>query len=90
VALSTLTGIDQPRLSRFERGETVPSVEELIAISEALNVDVLALMGVENGGVGSLAASRRLAKLLDRIPPSDRQLLMQIAELMAKRADKPA
>jgi hypothetical protein len=25
-----------------------------------------------------------------RIPPFDRQLLMQIAELMAKRADKPA
>mgnify|MGYP000890864034 FL=1 len=42
--LETLTGISQDQISRIESGERIPSVRQLVAISEALQCSPAALL----------------------------------------------
>ena len=42
--LEQLTGISQDQISRFESGERIPSVRQLVAISEALRCSPAVLL----------------------------------------------
>lgn len=50
--LAKKLGINRATVSKYESGAVVPSVEQLTAISSALNVPIGSLMGLENMGGG--------------------------------------
>lgn len=86
--LASQAGIRQPRLSKFESGDATPSVAELKELARVLGVDVVDLMGVGGASADPDATKRRLGQIVDGLSPSDREMLIQIAEVILERAKR--
>lgn len=81
--LAGLIEVDAETVSRFERGISLPSLERLWFIADALDVGVADLM-VEATTLPSDQA-RRLATIMEELPAVDQRLLMDFAQLLQRR-----
>lgn len=78
-----LVEVDAETISRFERGTSVPSLQRLFVIANALGAGVGELLTETSALSGDRAET--LAAMLKGMKAADQQLLMDIAGLMAKR-----
>lgn len=81
--LAGLVEVDPVTVSRFERGTSVPSLQRLFVIAQALEASVGELLAETSPLPGDSAP--RLATLLKGLQTADQQLLMDIADLLQKR-----
>lgn len=81
--LAGFVEVDPVTVSRFERGTSVPSLQRLFVIAQALDVSVGELLAEASPLPGDSAP--RLAILLKGLKATDQQLLMSIADLLQKR-----
>ena len=81
--LAEKVGIESVTLSRIETGTSLPSIERLAAIADALEVAVASLVG----GVSHHASDQahEIASSMKMLAPDDRRLLMDMFKQLATR-----
>lgn len=78
--LAHRTGLSEDALGLMERGCNSPRIESLFAISDALRVPVLSLLGGHASKPrGRSLAMERLVSYLDRLPEADIRMVHEIA-----------
>lgn len=89
------TGLLRCYVSRVENGHTVPSLETLQRLANALEVEVYQLFYEEEGEPEPVApglmeipdrVDRKLLLLLRQVNEADRKLVLAVARKMAQRA----
>ncbi|CAN7338607.1 helix-turn-helix domain-containing protein [Polaromonas sp. LjRoot131] len=81
--LAGLVEVDAETVSRFERGISMPSLERLWVIAEALDVGMSDLLVATSTLPNDQA--RRLTAIMDGLAIADQRLLMDFAQLLQKR-----
>lgn len=87
--LADIVGVSNVSLSNYERGVQTPDIETLSRLADALGVSVDTLIGrnidlIEDHPITHEA--KILAKGVDKLPPSERKQLLEIAHVMFKTA----
>lgn len=75
--------VDSVTVSRFERGTSVPSLQRLFVIAQALDASVSELLTETSPLPGDSAP--RLAAILKGLKAADQQLVMDFVDLLQKR-----
>ena len=81
--LAGLVEVDAETVSRFERGISMPSLERLWIIADALDVGISDLLTATSTLPNDQA--RRLATVMEGLATADQRLLMDFAQLLQKR-----
>ncbi len=81
--LAGLVEVDAETVSRFERGVSLPSLERLSVIADALDVGISDLLAEASTLRGDHA--RRLCTILESLAVADQRLLMDFAQLLQRR-----
>ena len=81
--LAGLVEVDAETISRFERGAVLPSLQRLCRVAEALNVGLGDLLPQASTLPGDQA--QKLTGALHALNKSDRQLLVDFANLLRNR-----
>ena len=86
--LADIVGVSNVSLSNYERGVQAPDIEILSRLADALGVSVDTLIGrnidlIEDHPITQEA--KILAKGVDRLSPSDRRQILEIAHVMFKK-----
>jgi transcriptional regulator with XRE-family HTH domain len=86
--LSELIQIEQPSLSRIERGTLVPSIERLAGIAEKLRCRLADLLGT--AGTAPLDRAIRIQEKLSHLSPVQQELIERIVDDAVALVDAPA
>ena len=81
--LAGLVEVDEETVSRFERGISMPSLERLWVIADALDVGMSDLLAATSTLPNDQA--RRLATIMEGLVTADQRLLMEFAQLLQRR-----
>ncbi len=81
--LAGLIEVDAETVSRFERGISLPSLERLWVIADALDVGMTDLLAVTS--TLSNDQARSLATIMEGLTAADQRLLMEFAQLLQRR-----
>lgn len=82
--LAGLVEVDAETISRFERGSTLPSIQRLLVVAEALDAGVGELLSEASKLAGD--REQRLIATFKELAAKDRELLIDFAELLRRRA----
>ncbi|WP_260858599.1 helix-turn-helix domain-containing protein [Paraburkholderia sp. BCC1885] len=86
--LSELIQIEQPSLSRIERGTLVPSIERLAGIAETLRCRLADLLST--AGTAPLDRAIRIQEKLSPLSPVQQELIERIIDDAVALLDAPA
>lgn len=81
--LAGMVEVDAETVSRFERGISMPSLERLWVIADALDVGVSDLLAATSTLPNDQA--RRLATIMEGLTAADQRLLIEFAQLLQRR-----
>jgi len=81
--LAERLGVGVEAVSRMERGAIMPSIPKLVEVAEALHSPVQDLLLMFSDRPTDKGIE--LAKKLDQLSPSDREMVLQIVDLLAHR-----
>lgn len=81
--LASLVEVDAETVSRFERGISLPSLERLWVIADALDAGMSDLLAETSTLPNDQA--RKLLAVMDGLAAVDQRLLMDFAQLLQKR-----
>ncbi len=81
--LAGLVEVDAETVSRFERGISLPSLERLWVIADALDVGMSDLLSEASTLPND--QTRKLLAVLEGLAAADQRLLMDFAQLLQKR-----
>lgn len=81
--LAGLVEVDAETISRFERGTSMPSIQRLMVIAEALGAGIGDILSATS----HLASDRaqELAAVLQKLEERDQELLLDFAQLLQGR-----
>ncbi|MEO7887697.1 helix-turn-helix transcriptional regulator [Polaromonas sp.] len=81
--LAGLVEVDAETVSRFERGISMPSLERLWVIADALDVGIGDLLAATSALPSDQA--RKITTIMAGLATADQRLLLDFAELLQKR-----
>lgn len=86
--LAQRLGIAQPNVSDYERGETQPGFDVLVALAHVLKVSADELMGLQSSPPQPIIKDRQLLQhvlLIERLPKRDKEALLRTIRLYVGR-----
>ncbi|WP_456293250.1 helix-turn-helix domain-containing protein [Pseudomonas sp. AK106] len=89
--LAELVGCEPNTISRYERAETLPSIEHLLRLSEVFGVSPMDILPPQSTNALSIIALREslALKALELDDPEDLQRLISLASELAEKGRRP-
>lgn len=85
VELAQRTGMTAPAISQIESGTRLPAFNSIIKIADALDFSIDYLIGRSHKPLSTGPTIERLTRYAEQLPTEDLELLIQLAERLAKK-----